>query len=157
MKLRETRGEIRSRASRRRPPPVLRRGAAATRRVEAAAEQGGTRGAEPPASRAGRLSGMDVVPLLESLVRAPSPSGEEGPAADVLEAWLRERGLAPVRDGRNVWAAIGDGGPTVLLCSHLDTVPVGDGWTRPALEAARDGTRIYGRGANDAKASVSAM
>ena len=62
-----------------------------------------------------------------------------------------------MRDGRNVWTVAGDAGPVLLLCSHLDTVPVGDGWTRPALEAHREGERLYGRGANDAKASVVAM
>ena len=41
-------------------------------------------------------------------------------------------------------------GPKLLLNSHLDTVPVGNGWTHdPFFEPWRDG-RLYGRGANDA-------
>lgn len=99
-----------------------------------------------------------VVELLEELVRVPSPSGEEAAAVAFLAEWLAGRGLEPVVDGRNVWCAAGpQDGPTLLLCSHLDTVPVGDGWTRPPLAAAREGERIYGRGSNDAKGCVAAM
>jgi acetylornithine deacetylase len=101
---------------------------------------------------------VSALDLLVSLVRTPSPSGEEGPAADALASWLRERGVPALREGRNVHASLGStGAPALLLCSHLDTVPVGDGWTRPPLEAAREGERIYGRGSNDAKASVAAL
>src|SRR5690606_17466587 len=41
--------------------------------------------------------------------------------------------------------------------SHLDTVPVGEGWTRAALEGKWEGDVLFGRGANDAKASAAAM
>jgi acetylornithine deacetylase len=95
--------------------------------------------------------------LLIGLVRIPSPSGEEGAAVEHLAGWLRAQGLPAVVDGRNVHVSLGSGERTLLLCSHLDTVPVGDGWTRPPLEAHREGERIYGRGSNDAKASVVAM
>jgi acetylornithine deacetylase len=102
---------------------------------------------------------IDPVELLVELVRCPSPSGEEQAVAALLALRLRAAGLAPATDGRNVWASRGDAsrGPTLLLLSHLDTVPVGEGWTRPALEAHREGGRIYGRGANDAKGCLAAM
>lgn len=101
---------------------------------------------------------MSPLELLVALVRTPSPSGEEAAAADVLHAWLREQGIPATREGRNVHATLGDAGaPALLLCSHLDTVPVGDGWTKPPLEAHRESDRIYGRGSNDAKASVVAL
>lgn len=101
---------------------------------------------------------LDPVELLCDLVRVPSPSGDEGAAAELLAERLRGVGLAPTIVGRNVWCAVGpDWGPTIMLCSHLDTVPVGEGWTRPPLEAAREGERIYGRGANDAKGCLAAM
>lgn len=100
----------------------------------------------------------DVVALCRALVRVPSPSGEEEAAAALLHGWLAERGLDPRRVGRNVWCAVGPAdAPTLLLCSHIDTVPVGEGWTRPPLEALQEGERIYGRGANDAKGCVAAM
>lgn len=100
----------------------------------------------------------EVIPLLRALVRAESPSGAEEPAVALLAGWLAERGLAPRRDGRNVWCEVGPAdAPTLLLCSHLDTVPVGEGWTRPPLTAHQEGERIYGRGSNDAKGCVAAM
>jgi len=100
---------------------------------------------------------MSPLDLLVALVRAGLASGEEGPAADVLEGFLRSHRLAPVRDGRNVWTEVGGEGPRSSSARHLDTVPVGEGWTKPPLEAHRERCRIYGRGANDAKASVAAM
>ncbi|MEZ6197908.1 MAG: M20/M25/M40 family metallo-hydrolase, partial [Planctomycetota bacterium] len=47
--------------------------------------------------------------------------------------------------------------PTLLLDSHLDTVPPGAGWTREPHHVDREDGRVYGLGSNDAKASVAAM
>jgi acetylornithine deacetylase len=92
-------------------------------------------------------------------VRTPSPSGQEGAAAELLAGWARERGLAVERDDASVRIAVAGAapGPTLALASHLDTVPVGEGWTVDPLAAARRDGRLYGRGAVDAKASVAAM
>ncbi|MCC7048414.1 MAG: M20 family metallopeptidase [Alphaproteobacteria bacterium] len=46
---------------------------------------------------------------------------------------------------------------TKEICSlyyHVDTVPPGAGWTRPALELTRDGRRLYGRGTADMKGTI---
>ena len=48
-------------------------------------------------------------------------------------------------------------GPTLALASHLDVVPPGAGWTRDPFTPVIEGTRLYGRGSGDAKASVAAM
>jgi len=48
-------------------------------------------------------------------------------------------------------------GPVLLFSSHTDVVPPGEGWTRAPFEPHRDGFRLVGRGANDAKASVASM
>jgi len=98
-----------------------------------------------------------VETLLAELVAIPSPSGAEEAAAEHVAGRLRRAGADVERAGRNVIARLGrGGGPVFLLVSHLDTVPVGEGWTRdPAGEA--DGDRLFGRGANDAKASAAAM
>lgn len=46
----------------------------------------------------------------------------------------------------------------VLLCSHLDVVPGGEGWSVcDPFDGIRQGGRIYGRGAADCKAAVVAM
>ncbi|MEZ0227695.1 MAG: M20/M25/M40 family metallo-hydrolase, partial [Planctomycetota bacterium] len=100
---------------------------------------------------------MTPTDLLVQLVKIPSPSGEEAAVASFFCEWLIKNGLRARLEGRNVHFALGDGPRTLLLCSHLDTVPVGDGWTKPPLEALREGDKIWGRGSNDAKASVTAM
>ncbi len=99
------------------------------------------------------------LPLLTSLVAARSPSREEGPCVDVLEQWLRERKLDVIRADRNLMVVKDSGrpGPTLLLCSHTDTVPATAAWTRDPWTPTREGDRLYGLGANDAKASVAAM
>jgi succinyl-diaminopimelate desuccinylase len=42
--------------------------------------------------------------------------------------------------------------PVLGILSHLDVVPVGDGWTYPPFACTVDGGNIYGRGAIDDKA-----
>lgn len=44
-----------------------------------------------------------------------------------------------------------DGEPVLGILSHLDVVPVGDGWTYPPFDCTVDGDNIYGRGAIDDK------
>ena len=97
--------------------------------------------------------------LLVELVRTPSPSGHERQVAGELAGWLEKRGLAPTVDDAAVRLEVDGGrpGPTLLLASHLDTVPPGDGWTGDPYAGAVDGDRLIGRGAVDAKASVAAM
>lgn len=66
------------------------------------------------------------------------------------------RPVAPGRANVIAWLANGPG-PIFALNSHLDTVPVGTGWTSdPFRLVERDG-RLYGRGACDAKGQVAAM
>lgn len=47
--------------------------------------------------------------------------------------------------------------PEVLIYFHADTAPVGDGWTRPALELTREGDRLFGRGTADMKGCIAAV
>ena len=100
--------------------------------------------------------------LARSLLRAPSPSGAEGPAAQVLlgafhrmgfdRAWIDEAGNAIGVFER------GDG-PFVMLNGHLDTVPVGDEsrWPHPPLAGEIADGRLWGRGACDMKSSLACM
>ena len=76
--------------------------------------------------------------------------------------WLRRQGFGvhvdEVSPGR--WNAVGiaegeAGGPTRMLCGHIDTVGV-EGMTAPFVPEIRDG-RLYGRGAQDMKSGVAAM
>ncbi|HET6509899.1 MAG TPA: M20 family metallopeptidase [Baekduia sp.] len=98
----------------------------------------------------------DVVELLTRVVRTPSvnPPGAEEAVVGVLQDYLDAHGVttwrSDVRPGRpNLYAEVGSGAPVVLLNGHLDTVPVGDGWTRDPFGAEIDGGRLYGRGSSD--------
>jgi acetylornithine deacetylase len=99
------------------------------------------------------------VDLLRELVAIPSVSGEEANVAVFVEETVRRWGLDVVRNAHGVRVEVhGWGvGPTLALASHLDTVPPGSGWTRDPFLPAIEGTRLYGRGSGDAKASVASM
>jgi len=98
---------------------------------------------------------MDVVELTRALVRIPSLSGNEAGCV----ALLRERlaAFAPKVSGRNLYAVRGEGGRTLLLNSHTDTVPASADWTRDPHAAALEGGKVHGLGANDAKGPLAAM
>jgi acetylornithine deacetylase len=102
----------------------------------------------------------EVLDLLRSIVRIPSVSGDEGACRDHLLGWFAERGLEARAVGRNLVASREGGGAGergLLLCTHIDTVPAGPGWTKDPWSGDLVGGRVHGRGANDAKASVAAM
>jgi len=103
------------------------------------------------------------IALLRDLVAIPSVSGtEEGVARWIVE-WAEAKAptgrLTAAMDDASVWITVpGQApGPTLAFVSHLDTVPAGEGWTRPPFEPVIEGDRLYGRGSGDAKASVAAM
>ncbi len=102
---------------------------------------------------------MSVLDLHADLVRIPSLSFQEKPAADYVEALLRGvDGLEVGRLDENVWASLGDGTDDVLLwCSHLDVVPPSEGHPYPPFSPTTVDGAVYGRGAVDAKASGAAM
>ncbi len=95
----------------------------------------------------------DVVALAAELLAIQSPTAGEGPAVDFVSRWLVRRGwnvtVQEVSPGRgNVWASRAGGG--VTLSTHLDTVP-------PYYPPRLEGSRLYGRGACDAKGIAAAM
>ena len=107
------------------------------------------------------LPAREVLALHRALVEVPSVSGDEAAAADLVEGRLRRYGLAPLRLGNTLLAlaggAIDEPRPVLLLDTHLDTVPPAPGWTRDPWQSAVEDGRVYGLGANDAKASAAAM
>jgi succinyl-diaminopimelate desuccinylase len=111
-------------------------------------------------------SRASIVGLLASAVRTESsnPPGDTRRMADLVAAHLRENSLdfqilADEPRKPNIIARIGTGTPEVLFTSHMDTVPPGDrrAWRRDPFSGEIVGTRMYGRGAADAKASLVAM
>ncbi|WP_224997688.1 M20 family metallo-hydrolase [Cesiribacter sp. SM1] len=99
----------------------------------------------------------EAVELLKALISTPSFSREEGPTADLIEAFLRKHGQQPQRQGHNVWCVAENyeaAAPILLLNSHHDTVKPVAGWTKDPFEPLVAGDTLYGLGSNDAGASA---
>jgi acetylornithine deacetylase len=96
----------------------------------------------------------DVVATTEWLMSFDSTSGSEIELVNAFAAALEARGWnvthIPVPSGRSDLLATTGTGPYVTLSTHLDTVP-------PYLPPRRDGTKIFGRGACDAKGIAASM
>src|SRR5262245_58942793 len=93
---------------------------------------------------------------------APTEGTGESAVAEFARVWLQEHGVRAALEeaaaGRpNAVAEVGNGGgPTLVLCAHLDTVGT-EGMTIPPFGPRLDGDRLYGRGAYDMKASAAAI
>lgn len=96
--------------------------------------------------------------LLCRLIETPRVSREEKAAADLLQDYMQdELGLEVKRMGNNLWSMQPNFDPekqTLLLNAHIDTVKPVAGWQRDPFKATREGSRIYGLGANDDGASL---
>ena len=100
----------------------------------------------------------DPCALLAELVRIPSPSGSEARVRDHLWSFFQERGLDVERVGDSLLVTIERGpGPTLLLNSHMDTVPAGPSWTADPYAGIWQDGKLVGLGANDAGAAVVGM
>jgi acetylornithine deacetylase len=98
-------------------------------------------------------AGARAVDLLTRFVEIPSVTGSEGPLVHYLEDLFREgkwkvevTDVSPGR--RNLFVHAGS--PSVVFTTHADTVP-------PYFPPRREGGRLFGRGACDAKASLAAQ
>ncbi|MGM0509888.1 MAG: M20/M25/M40 family metallo-hydrolase [Thermoplasmatota archaeon] len=100
---------------------------------------------------------MKTKDLLKTLVEIPSVSKDEKEISKFIYGYLNENGISAKRYDNNVYCSIGEGKPSILLNSHLDTVPVCPGWDSDPYRALERGGKIYGLGANDAKGSLCAM
>ena len=107
---------------------------------------------------------MEAVELLKRLIATPSVSRDETAAADVLEAYMREKGLNPQRHGNNVWcmsqtlpAGRLRGGSTILLNAHIDTVKPVAGWQHDPFTPTIEDDKLYGLGSNDCGGGLVAL
>ena len=94
----------------------------------------------------------EAVELLKRLIATPSVSRDEGAAADVLEAYMKEKGLNPQRHGNNVWCmskGLDASKPVILLNAHIDTVKPVAGWQHDPFTPTLEGDKLYGLGSND--------
>jgi acetylornithine deacetylase len=102
------------------------------------------------------LSRMDAVTLTRQLIDIESISGNEAAVADFLATQLAGVGLSvermAVAEPRfNVYAHWPqEPAPALVFSTHMDTVP-------PFIASSEDDTRIFGRGACDAKGIIAAM
>lgn len=100
-----------------------------------------------------------AVAQLEALIGIESPAPNETPLIAYVEMELARFGIdakrIPLERGRdNLLASVGAGSPVICLNTHADTVPAsGPCRARPR----REGGRLYGLGACDAKGSLAAM
>ncbi len=95
----------------------------------------------------------EAVALLKQLISTPSFSKEEAATAGLIEAFLKEKGVATHRHLNNVWAVsqfFDANKPTLLLNSHHDTVKPNPAYTRNPFEPAEEEGKLYGLGSNDA-------
>jgi acetylornithine deacetylase/succinyl-diaminopimelate desuccinylase-like protein len=93
----------------------------------------------------------------QELIRIPSVTGSEGPIAKYVNNDLEAFGIPTMTDEvGNVYAEIGEGKKSLMLNSHLDTVPP-EGYNGNPYSGERRGSKIIGLGASDCKAGVAAM
>ena len=92
-----------------------------------------------------------AVRFLTNLLGIYSPSGKEEDAANFLDLEMSKMGFEVGKDSiGNVIGVIGEGEPVILLCGHMDTVA-------GHLPLRIDESRIFARGAVDAKGPLAAM
>jgi [amino group carrier protein]-lysine/ornithine hydrolase len=90
------------------------------------------------------------IELLEEMLAIPSPSTQERALGQWLVSRMRGMGFAARRDeAGNVVAFWGGGPKEVVLLGHIDTVP-------GFIPVRREGDRLFGRGAVDAKGPLAA-
>ncbi|MBC7811891.1 MAG: M20 family metallopeptidase [Burkholderiales bacterium] len=114
----------------------------------------------------------ELVPLLQALVRIPSPNppGDTRDVAAFIADWMRAITLGaevttPAPEDKpeavSVIATIGKGHPIVLVHAHIDTVPIAQQearrWSVDPYAAEIRANRVYGKGSVDDKAPLAAM
>lgn len=110
-----------------------------------------------------------MIGFLRALIATPSVTIEMGERAiaGVVRAHARELGLAEPEhlaareEHPNLLYSLrgSAAGPTLILCGHLDTQPVGDGasWSHDPFAGHIEGDRMYGLGSSDMKGAVAAL
>lgn len=103
---------------------------------------------------------LDAIHLLEQLISIPSFSKEEEKTGDLIEYFLKEKGVIAQRSGNNIWAFASPYHPdlpTVWLNSHHDTVKPNLVYTKdPFCPIVEDG-KLFGLGSNDAGGPLVAL
>ncbi len=102
----------------------------------------------------------EAIELLKQLITAPSFSREEAATSDLLTTFFHQKNIPTERMGNNVWTKAKHwqpNRPTLLLCSHHDTVRPVAAWQRDPFQPMVEEDKLYGLGSNDAGASLVAL
>ena len=114
------------------------------------------------------ISAEETIAFLQALVRVPSvnPPGDVREAIRICAEKLASEGfevkvVGATPEKPNLVATLHGraGGPRLAFNAHVDVVPIGEeaAWTYPPFGGEIHEGRVYGRGAGDDKASVTAQ
>lgn len=95
----------------------------------------------------------EAIDLLRQLIAIESFSEYEDKTAQVIEAFLEQKGIRADRLKNNVWVRnlyFDESKPTILLNSHHDTVKPNKQYTRNPFSPDIENGILYGLGSNDA-------
>ncbi len=105
---------------------------------------------------------QEMVEVLKSFLKIESVKSESQPnmpyGKGIFDALMFVQSTAERMDlecvnlyGHMAYVDYGYGDEMLGILTHIDVVPMGDGWTMPAFEGIEKDGRIYGRGAIDDK------
>src|SRR6266487_1282889 len=95
----------------------------------------------------------EAVDLLKKLIATPSFSTEEKDTAEIIESFLKSKGVAAYSCLNNIWAKnkyFDETKPTILLNSHHDTVRPNKAYMLDPFTPIEKEGKLYGLGSNDA-------
>lgn len=107
-----------------------------------------------------------VINLLRTILKinTENPPGNERPVAEILENYLKPLGfktklIEPEPNRTSLFAILQGvgGGRSLVMNGHIDTGPIGKGWSMDPLGGEIKDGKIYGRGTGDMKSGIAAM
>jgi len=104
----------------------------------------------------------DVLNFVISLVKTPSPPGQEGKVAKIIYDEMKKLEYDEVFTdelGSVIGIINGKRGKTLCFNGHMDHVPEGDpsNWKYPPYSATIEGDNLYGRATVDMKSALASM
>lgn len=103
------------------------------------------------------ISSNEAISLLMQLIAIPSLSKQEAKAADRVQKFFLSKEILVHRSGNNIWCTnkyFDEFRPSILLNSHLDTVPANSAYKKDPFDPEIKGGKLYGLGSTDAGASL---
>jgi succinyl-diaminopimelate desuccinylase len=101
----------------------------------------------------------EIIKFHQDIIRIPSenPPGKYHEISKFIQNKFEDLGLQTINKRNNVVGTYGDiENPSLILYGHMDTVPAYEGWTKQPFRGEIIDGKIYGRGACDDKACVTA-